>query len=943
MKQIFKRQKFIFAWLALLIVVVAFAYIRVTASDAPLFNSVIFNPELDISRFGSYRLEADVSRFPTSQTAVAQIYGLNGDGGPYWDYYADGRVASNDVTKSLNYDVTTGKWLSGSIYPDSIYPEIYFSPSATTWNNQPSDVIVRRNNYQLLHLDNPFTPTGEMSFWIEVNAYRESAVNSANLQVYLVEAGHDQTYFQEDWRGKTGVELVGAITKDALANHAHSPQSSHHLVALATNADGTVGQKHLNIAGDFWVILYSTSPSNARGYSLRYHDSNICSTDRWYSGSQTGWTISQQTGCPDSHIHIARRSTTGGIKDGVQIVASASSEGETGTKTVNLYYNELPNMPPNATVFRQPSLGSSHAGELDIVWDAASDPNNDTLTYSVYILDSNLSQIGGALVENTASTSLSIPTQNYPNGEYYLKGVVCDQGVPGNDPPGPPLCTEFSMPRTFTINNGTPIYSLSDISISSTNPNQGYVKEGETVTLSFTSTGVIEAPLVSFYTSGSVPNNPVSITSTDGIHWTASYVVSDQAPRGEISFEIHSAVLGDDYYETTDGTKLFVDIYKPIRVSNVPANVPDGVATDTNLSLVLDEEIVAREGKYLSIVNTGTDHVVERIPVKNDARVSVSGATITINPASDLVTGTRYHVLVDAGSFVDLAGNMFDGILSKSDWSFGVGDLTAPSLSSVHISSSHADAAMAVTGDTITLSFITSEEISSPEVAFSIGDRLLTASPTITSPATNSWQAVYTVQQADGEGTLLFSIDYRDLAGNAGRRVTTSSDGSAVVIGAQLSGTPAVSPGADTNSELQSTITTSTHAEETSETEPEVTTGDSPRLFKMKVYIVNRLKPIEGVRVELHSSPRVTQTDDNGIAEFTGVEPGEHEIHVHIFGKVFKRSINVGSEGEEEYMVRVDVAQDDCTSYLWLYIVLVGALLLFVGYKIWRSAHLKTK
>jgi len=44
----------------------------------------------------------------------------------------------------MTYDAGEGKYISENIYPDSIYPEIFFVPSAVTWNNlaPERDVVI---------------------------------------------------------------------------------------------------------------------------------------------------------------------------------------------------------------------------------------------------------------------------------------------------------------------------------------------------------------------------------------------------------------------------------------------------------------------------------------------------------------------------------------------------------------------------------------------------------------------------------------------------------------------------------------------------------------------------------------------------------------------------------------------------------------------------------
>lgn len=764
-------------------------YQGVFSSDVPLVNNTELVPPLDVFRFAPYTLEASIDRFPQGKTATAEIYGINGDGGNYWNYKTDGTPMPDTVTRNLTYDSASGKWKSSSVYPDNLYPEIYYAPSSVTWYNQPQNEIVRRNNYQILHFQNPYTPTGDMSFWVEFNAFRQSAVNSANLQVYLVGSGNDISFFQKDWRADPETELVGAITKDAEPNHTHTVNASHHLVALATNTDGTVGLNNINISGDFWVVLYSTSPNDAQGYDLRYQPSNLCNNNStWYSGSQSGWTTAPKSGCPDSHVHMARRSSTRGIKDGVRIVTTAVSDGETGTKTNNYYYNELPNMAPNATVFRNPVLGGSYSGNLNVTWDPATDPNNDPLNYTINLYDQNLSQVGDPLITNTSNTSFSLDTTKYPDGNYYLKGTVCDQA---------PLCTEFEMPRTFTINNSTVIQSITSISISSNNSTTGYVKEGETVTLSFTTSGAINNPTVGFYSAGHVPKNPISISSADNIHWTASFVVSDQAPYGEISFEIHAANLDKDYYETTDGTKLIVDIFSPEISTLVPADGVDAVAVDNNLELNFSENVIAIAGKNIQIKKTSDNSVIETIAA-DDAKIAISNAKVTINPSTIFANKIEYYVLIDAGSFRDAAGNLYAGISNPTTWNFTVGDITPPTLSSVGIVSSNSNSGIAIPGDTVTLSFTSNETISMPTVAMQSGGSNISGSPVVANTAGNTWTASYKISESDTDGDLTFTINFSDINENVGAEVSATTSGSSVVVGTSKPGTPVSMPLAGT-------------------------------------------------------------------------------------------------------------------------------------------------
>jgi hypothetical protein len=58
--------------------------------------------------------------------------------------------------------------------------------------------------------------------------------------------------------------LVGTITNAMEFDHEHTENSQHHLVALTTNADGTIGNNNLDISDDFWIVLYPNTTNANR-------------------------------------------------------------------------------------------------------------------------------------------------------------------------------------------------------------------------------------------------------------------------------------------------------------------------------------------------------------------------------------------------------------------------------------------------------------------------------------------------------------------------------------------------------------------------------------------------------------------------------------------------------------------------------------------------------
>ena len=546
--------------LILLIVSVVFSVLHfggiISGDDPPVISDITIVPDLDISRFLPYNITAQITNWPTSSSATVRIENINGNGNTScWDYYADGTCGSSPIELTMNYD-SGSLWESINVYPDYIYPEIYFAPSAITWANAPSNISVRRGSYHMLHFHNPFTMTANQSFWIEFNSVPVNTSTSADMQIYLVEKNHDITYFNSDWRNNAGVELVGTFLRTATFHHTHSANSSHHLVTLSTNADKTVGTKSLDISGDFWVVIYTDAQPANRSWNLRYQTSSLCTnTNRWYVGNISGWTTTYQNGCPDVHIHTARRGTNAD-----NVSATVIAGGSSTTETFS--FEPLPNLPPNSTSFITPAVNGSYAGVVPITWDPASDPNGDSLTYNLFLLNSEGATVS-TLATGTSSTSYNLSTVGVvANGNYGLKGEVCD----GVNP-----CVEFLLGGIFTVDNTDPIRTISSVVISSNNSNTSYAKAGDEVTIAFVASGSMDAPTVEVYSGGISVVDTISVTNPSGENWEAAFTVGSIDTDGTVEFNISSTELDRDYSATTDSSLVTIDNTAPSNPAYSPS------------------------------------------------------------------------------------------------------------------------------------------------------------------------------------------------------------------------------------------------------------------------------------------------------------------------------------------------------------------------------------
>ncbi|MGB9802295.1 Ig-like domain-containing protein [Desulfofundulus sp.] len=111
------------------------------------------------------------------------------------------------------------------------------------------------------------------------------------------------------------------------------------------------------------------------------------------------------------------------------------------------------------------------------------------------------------------------------------------------------------------------------------------------------------------------------------------------------------------------------DTTPPAVIEYKPENGTPEVPVDANLALTFSENVVAREGKKITIKKQSDDSTVEEIPATGPG-VVIDNNSVSINPDSSLDCETRYYVLVEPGAFADLAGNDYAGITEKTAWNF---------------------------------------------------------------------------------------------------------------------------------------------------------------------------------------------------------------------------------------------------------------------------------
>tara|TARA_R110000751_G_scaffold307896_2_gene433992 strand:+ start:9515 stop:11785 length:2271 start_codon:yes stop_codon:yes gene_type:complete len=119
------------------------------------------------------------------------------------------------------------------------------------------------------------------------------------------------------------------------------------------------------------------------------------------------------------------------------------------------------------------------------------------------------------------------------------------------------------------------------------------------------------------------------------------------------------------------------DAEPPTLLSTSPAVGATVVAVGSNITLTFSEDIQAGTGSITLYKSGGTQ--VEVFDVASD--VSISGATVTLDPTDDLLGETGYYIQVGAAAIEDLGGNAFAGIADATTFNFETEDLSSPNVS----------------------------------------------------------------------------------------------------------------------------------------------------------------------------------------------------------------------------------------------------------------------
>ncbi|WP_201339208.1 beta strand repeat-containing protein [Isorropodon fossajaponicum symbiont] len=185
--------------------------------------------------------------------------------------------------------------------------------------------------------------------------------------------------------------------------------------------------------------------------------------------------------------------------------------------------------------------------------------------------------------------------------------------------------------------------------------------------------------------TGSTDRIVVLTAGVDGI-LTGIYTVKSGDTSGDLT--VVSFTIGAGAQAPTDaaGNAITADTVPSSRniadskaividTTAPTATLSSNIAPTSDLTMTFSETVTAVSGKKITLYKSdGTQ--IEQFDAADTSKVTFSGNTVSINPASNLDANANYYVQIDAGAFKDTVGNDYAGISNTSSWSFTAAALT---------------------------------------------------------------------------------------------------------------------------------------------------------------------------------------------------------------------------------------------------------------------------
>ncbi len=418
-------------------------------------------------------------------------------------------------------------------------------------------------------------------------------------------------------------------------------------------------------------------------------------------------------------------------------------------------------------------------------------------------------------------------------------------------------------------------------------------------------------------------------------------------------------VAGNSYAGISDTTSwnftTDVDTTDPSVSSLSPSDNAFDAAITSDLVITFTETVDVETGNIVLKKNSD-DSVVETIDVTSGQVTGTGTDTITINPSADLLYSTGYYVQIDVTAFDDGAGNSYAGINDSTTWNFTTAAEDSSDNGDDHEKLEVSDVEYSVTDTTLTVKWKTNNEADS-QVRYGTNRNLREEK----TDSDNEKKHEMTIKELASNTRYYFRVhsedEYDSDDSSKTYSVTTAKSESSESTGQSEEATdtdstpPVTPPATDTSSDTPSSgeeskpvvtspdankdLSQDTQKEVAKEYDTEIFTESGQQYIKeVKFQIVdNDDKPLSYVPITLHSEPRTSMTDDQGIVTFNNVPTGEHRLLFAYAGEEIEKSIEVQGAETGDGPVKAEMlvirAEKDPLP-LWVWGAFAGLALLLV-------------
>jgi Ca2+-binding RTX toxin-like protein len=222
---------------------------------------------------------------------------------------------------------------------------------------------------------------------------------------------------------------------------------------------------------------------------------------------------------------------------------------------------------------------------------------------------------------------------------------------------------------TLAVDAAVPTVTITDATPGTATGNVTY-----TITFSETVTGLTTSDF-------SLTNGTIASLSGAGTRYTL--VASPAAgTQGNMALALNAVAVTDAAGNPNaqfSANDQAIDTLAPTVTTFSPTDGLTGVALASNIVLTFSETIARGTGSIQIRSGSATGTVVETFNAATSPRLTVSGATLTIDPTNNLTGNTQYFVTFVSGTIKDAAGNAYAGT-SSYDFKTLVPDVTAPTV-----------------------------------------------------------------------------------------------------------------------------------------------------------------------------------------------------------------------------------------------------------------------